>query len=52
MASGLKEEWQRLTLTLDEEKIVVVDDEDDNEKDEQIALCLFSRLHIRSSFNA
>jgi len=31
---------------------VVVEDDEDNAKDEQIALCLFSRLHTQFSFNA
>ena len=52
MACGLEEEWQRLKLTVDKEQIVVVEDDEDNAKDEQIALCLFSRLHTQFSFNA
>ncbi|KAJ8425825.1 hypothetical protein Cgig2_015900 [Carnegiea gigantea] len=52
MACGLEEEWQRLKLTADEEQIVVMEDNKDNAKDEQIALCLFGRLYTQSSFNA
>ncbi|KAJ8445872.1 hypothetical protein Cgig2_000184 [Carnegiea gigantea] len=52
MACGLGEEWQRLKLIADEEQIVVVEDDEDNAKDKQIALCLFGCLHTQSSFNA
>jgi len=36
----LEEAWQNLGLTADEEQVIIVDDEEDNAKDEQIALCL------------
>ncbi|KAJ8432653.1 hypothetical protein Cgig2_011819 [Carnegiea gigantea] len=36
----------------DEEQIVIIDDEEDNAKDEQIALYMLGRLHTKIAFNA
>ncbi|KAJ8436633.1 hypothetical protein Cgig2_029879 [Carnegiea gigantea] len=52
ISTRLEELWQNLTLTEDEEKVLIVDDEKDTMKDEQIALCLLGRLHTEVSFNA
>ncbi|KAJ8433507.1 hypothetical protein Cgig2_018041 [Carnegiea gigantea] len=51
MAAGLVEKWQNLKLTVEEETVIIVDDEEDNAKAEQIALCLVGRLHTNLSFN-
>ena len=45
MPCGLEEEGQRLKLIADEEQIMVMEDDENNVKDEQIVLCLFARLH-------
>jgi len=58
MATGLEEAWQNLTLTADEEHVIVIDeviiinDEEDSVKNKQIALCLLGRLHTTLPFNA
>ena len=44
MASGV--------VALDEEKVIIVGDEEDNAKNEWIALCLLGHLDINASFNA
>ena len=49
---GLEEVWQNLTLTEEEEKVLIVDDDEDIANDEQIALCLLGRLYTDLSFNA
>ncbi|KAJ8423471.1 hypothetical protein Cgig2_013514 [Carnegiea gigantea] len=51
MSTSLEEEWQKLRLTEDEEQVVLVDDEEDSEKNEQIALCLLGKLFTDASFN-
>ncbi|KAJ8425866.1 hypothetical protein Cgig2_028211 [Carnegiea gigantea] len=51
MATGLKEDWQRLKLTEEEEEIAICDEEILSEKVEQVALCLLGKLHTESYFN-
>ncbi|KAJ8426125.1 hypothetical protein Cgig2_005770 [Carnegiea gigantea] len=52
MASGLKEVWQRLNLTEEEDEVIDVDDVDFEERSEQIELCLYGKLLTEKSFNA
>ncbi|KAJ8448891.1 hypothetical protein Cgig2_030747 [Carnegiea gigantea] len=47
----IEEAWQKLKLTAEEESVVVADEEEDAEKNAQIALCLLGRLHTDTSFN-
>jgi len=52
MANNLQEVRKRLTLTDEEEKIVICDDDDTpSERVEQVALCLLGKLHTENTFN-
>jgi len=51
MAAALEEAWSRLRLTEEEEKVMLLEDEVQNDKDEDIALCLLGKLSSMSSFN-
>ncbi|KAJ8446558.1 hypothetical protein Cgig2_019711 [Carnegiea gigantea] len=50
MAWGL-EVWSRLSLTDEEERVAVCDEDESEERIEQIALCLWGKLLIESYFN-
>ncbi|KAJ8447802.1 hypothetical protein Cgig2_015165 [Carnegiea gigantea] len=52
MSTGLEEEWQKIQLTEDEEKVVLVDDKEESEKNDQIELCLLGKLYTGNSFNS
>ncbi|KAJ8443394.1 hypothetical protein Cgig2_018827 [Carnegiea gigantea] len=51
MASGLEEAWSRLTLTEDEEQVIVCDEDESEERIEQIALYLWGKLLTDNYFN-
>jgi len=51
MANDLQEAWKRLTLTDEEEKIVICDDDTPSERVEQVALCLLGKPHTENTFN-
>jgi len=51
MASGLEAVWGRLTLTEDEEQVIVCDEDELEERIEQIALCLWEKLLMDNYFN-
>ncbi|KAJ8431051.1 hypothetical protein Cgig2_005400 [Carnegiea gigantea] len=52
MAEGLEEAWKRLSLTEEEEAIVVCDDSVPDGQVEQVALCLWGKLLTDNYFNA
>ncbi|KAJ8435872.1 LOW QUALITY PROTEIN: hypothetical protein Cgig2_028580 [Carnegiea gigantea] len=51
MASGLEEAWSRLTLTEDEEQVIICDEDESEERIEHIALCLWGKLLTDNYFN-
>ena len=51
MKNALQKAWKRLTLTDEEEKIVICDDDTPSEHMEQVALCLLGKLHTENTFN-
>ena len=51
MAQELQDAWQRLTLTEEEEAVVVCEDETLSDREDQVALCLLGKLHTTHSFN-
>jgi len=51
MASKLEDLLHRLILTSAEEEIIEPDDLGSDEKDDQIALCLYGKLLTEKSFN-
>jgi len=51
MASELQDAWQRLSLTEEEETVVICEDDTPSERAEQVALCLLGKLHTVNTFN-
>ncbi|KAJ8430901.1 hypothetical protein Cgig2_003894 [Carnegiea gigantea] len=51
MATSLEEAWQNLSLTAEEQQVIIADGEDDNMTNELISLCLLRHLHTTLAFN-
>ena len=49
-ASGLEDAWRRLKLTEDEEKVIVCEEDETDERIEQISLCLWGKLSTKHYF--
>jgi len=51
MVGDLQDVWKRLTLTEEEETVVISEDDDPSERADQVALCLLGKLYTGNTFN-